>query len=126
MNNIKNFIYQNRHNLSVFVLLNVACLTCIILVLARVAYADSTRNLGLIWNLFLAWIPFMLAYIAHAISWKRTWVYLIIPFIALVWLLFFPNAPYMLTDLQDLARADGRAEGAVPTAPPWTGSARGE
>lgn len=107
MNNIKNFIYQNRHNLSVFVLLNVACLTCIILVLARVAYADSTRNLGLIWNLFLAWIPFMLAYIAHAISWKRTWVYLIIPFIALVWLLFFPNAPYMLTDLQDLARADG-------------------
>lgn len=107
MNNIKNFLYQNRHNLSVFVLLNFSCFVCIALVFARVAYTDTTRHTGLIWNLFLAWIPFMLAYLAHAISWKRTWLYLIIPFIALVWLLFFPNAPYMLTDLQDLARAGG-------------------
>ena len=104
----KNFIYQNRHNLSVFVLLNVACLVCLGLVAARVAYADSTRNVGLIWNLFLAWIPFMLAYIAHAISWKRTWLYLVILVIAFIWFLFFPNAPYMLTDLQDLSRANGR------------------
>lgn len=80
---------------------------CITLVFARVAYTDTPRHTGLIWNLFLAWIPFMLAYIAHAISWKRVWLYLIIPFIAFVWLLFFPNAPYMLTDLQDLARAGG-------------------
>lgn len=104
---IKNFIYQNRHNLSVFVLLNLACLVCIVLVAARVAYTDSTRHTGLIWNLFLAWIPFILAYVAHVISWRRLWLYFIIPFIALIWLLFFPNAPYMLTDLQDLARAGG-------------------
>jgi uncharacterized membrane protein len=104
---IKNFIYQNRHNFSVFVLLNFACLACIVLVAARVAYTDSTRHTGLIWNLFLAWIPFILAYVAHVISWRRIWLYLIIPFIALIWLLFFPNAPYMLTDLQDLARAGG-------------------
>jgi uncharacterized membrane protein len=58
----------------------------------------------LIWNLFLAWIPFILAYIAHAISWRRVWLYFVIPFIAFLWLIFFPNAPYMLTDLQDLAR----------------------
>lgn len=107
MNNIKTFLYQNRHILSVFALLNISCLVCIALVFARVAYTDTTRHTGLIWNLFLAWIPFMLAYLAHAISWKKIWLYLIIPFIALVWLLFFPNAPYMLTDLQDLARAGG-------------------
>ncbi len=106
-NKIKNFIYPNRHSIAVFVLLNLACLVCILLVAARVAYTDSRRHTGLIWNLFLAWIPFILAFIAHAVSWKRIWLYLVIPFIALLWLLFFPNAPYMLTDLQDLARSGG-------------------
>ncbi|MBL8103037.1 MAG: DUF1361 domain-containing protein [Anaerolineales bacterium] len=106
-NKLKNFTYRNRHSITVFLLLNVACLTCIFLVAARVAYTDSSRHTGLIWNLFLAWIPFILAYIAHAISWKRIWVYLVIPVIAVLWLLFFPNAPYMLTDLQDLARSGG-------------------
>ncbi len=106
---IKNFILANRHSIAVFALLNTACLVCILLVAARMAYSDSTRHLGLIWNLFLAWIPFVLAYAAHAISWKRNWLYLIIPIIAILWLLFFPNAPYMLTDLQDLARDRGGA-----------------
>ncbi|NOH03506.1 MAG: DUF1361 domain-containing protein [Chloroflexi bacterium] len=106
-NRLKNFIYRNRHNLAVFVLLNLACLVCILLVLARVAYTDSTRHAGLIWNLFLAWIPFILAYVAHAVSWRRIWLYLVIPVIAFLWLIFFPNAPYMLTDLQDLARSGG-------------------
>ena len=104
---IKNLIYQNRHSIAVFILLNVACLVCILLVAARVAYTDSSRHTGLIWNLFLAWIPFILAYIAHTVSWKRIWLYLAIPVIAFLWLIFFPNAPYLLTDLQDLARAGG-------------------
>lgn len=107
LNRIRNFIYRHRHNIAVFVLLNVACLVCILLVAARVAYTDSQRHTGLIWNLFLAWIPFILAYVAHSISWRRISIYLVVPFIAFLWLIFFPNAPYMLTDLQDLARAGG-------------------
>ena len=102
--NYRNYLIRNRYSLSVFMLLNVACAVCIGLVFARVAYSDSGRHLGLIWNLFLAWIPFILAYFAHAVSWRRATLYLIIPFIAFLWLIFFPNAPYMLTDLQDLAR----------------------
>ncbi|MBL8062250.1 MAG: DUF1361 domain-containing protein [Anaerolineales bacterium] len=108
INRIKNFTYRNRHNIAVFILLNLACLACILLVWARVVYTDSPRHMSLIWNLFLAWIPFILAYFAHALSWKRLWIYLAIPIIAFLWLLFFPNAPYMLTDLQDLARGTGK------------------
>lgn len=107
--NFRHYLVRHRYSISVFVLLNVACAVCVGLVLARVAYTDSGRHLSLIWNLFLAWIPFMLAYFAHAVSWRRASLYLVIPFIALLWLIFFPNAPYMLTDLQDLAR---RASGA--------------
>lgn len=108
-NKTKTFIRSNRHKIAVFVLLNASCLICILLVVARIAYSESRGNTGLIWNLFLAWIPFVLAYAAHAISWRRTWLYLIIPVVAFLWLIFFPNAPYMLTDLQDLARGYGGA-----------------
>ena len=108
-NKLRNIFFRNRHNIAVFVLLNTACAVCIALVAARVAYTDSGRHLGLVWNLFLAWIPFILAYIAHAISWQRIWLYLVIPIIAVLWLIFFPNAPYMLTDLQDLARVSTSA-----------------
>jgi uncharacterized membrane protein len=102
--NYRNYLFRNRYSIAVFILLNIACAMCVGLVLARVAYSDSGRHLGLIWNLFLAWIPFMLAYFAHAVSLRKATLYLIIPFIAFLWLIFFPNAPYMLTDLQDLTR----------------------
>jgi uncharacterized membrane protein len=100
----RDYFIRNRYSIAVFVLLNIACAVCIGLVLARVAYSDSRRHIGLVWNLFLAWIPFMLAYFAHAVSWRRATLYLVMPLVAFLWLIFFPNAPYMLTDLQDLAR----------------------
>lgn len=103
--NYRKYFVQNKYSIAVFVLLNIACAMCIALVFARIAYSESGEHLGLIWNLFLAWIPFMLAYFAHAVSWRRASLYLIIPSIAFLWLIFFPNAPYMLTDLQDLARS---------------------
>ena len=109
LNKLRNFSIRNRHYMAVFLLLNMACAVCIALVAARVAYSDSGSRTSLIWNLFLAWIPFMLAFIAHAISWRRIWLYLVIPIIAFLWLIFFPNAPYMLTDLQDLARVSASA-----------------
>jgi uncharacterized membrane protein len=54
--------------------------------------------MGLIWNLFLAWIPYLLSYILknYVIQQKTRWYF--IPWIA-IWLLFFPNAPYILTDM---------------------------
>jgi uncharacterized membrane protein len=101
---LRHSVLRNRYSIAVFALLNLACALCIALVAARIAYSETPGHLGLIWNLFLAWIPFMLAYFAHAISWRRIWLYLVIPVVALLWLIFFPNAPYMLTDLQDLTR----------------------
>ncbi|QKT08629.1 DUF1361 domain-containing protein [Gordonia sp. X0973] len=51
----------------------------------------------LIWNLFLAWIPVVLA-LAFAVVRGRGWL---IP-LGLGWLVFLPNAPYLVTDLVHL------------------------
>ena len=90
------------------ILLLASVIGCL-LVYVRSNLSNNATYQFLIWNLFLAWIPFILAYFTHAISWKRTWLYISIPVTAFLWLIFFPNAPYMLTDLQDLARGTAGA-----------------
>jgi uncharacterized membrane protein len=56
----------------------------------------------LLWNLVLAWIPYLSSLWAgrlHRRNPRRWWV-LVIP--GALWLAFFPNAPYILTDLLHL------------------------
>ena len=100
----KAFLVRNRYKIAIFGLLLGASILSVLLVIARMAYSDSQQYRGLIWNLFLAWIPFVLAYIAYALSWRRIWLYIAIPIFAFLWLIFYPNAPYILTDLQYLNR----------------------
>jgi uncharacterized membrane protein len=73
-----------------------------LLVAARTLLAGHGLHLYLVWNLFLAWIPLLLALRVEALDERgtnRDW-----RFWATVaaWLLFFPNAPYILTDLTHL------------------------
>lgn len=64
----------------------------------------------LFWNLFLAWVLYLLALAVVGLDRLRSpgWV-LAVP--GVVWLLFLPNAPYILTDFIHL--------GAIPGAPVW-------
>ncbi len=69
---------------------------CVVLLEIRAHETGSSFYRFLIWNLTLAWVPFVLAVAAYARASRRidalVWV-LLVP-----WLLFFPNAPYLLTD----------------------------
>ena len=103
------FLKRNRYKLAIFGLMAGASVVCVLLVAARIAYSDSVRYRSLVWNLFLAWIPFLLAYFTYALSWKKWLLYLILPFTIILWLVFFPNAPYILTDLQHLANETNAA-----------------
>lgn len=98
------FVNRNKYKLAILGLMAGASFISLLLVGARMTVSESGRYAGLTWNLFLAWIPFVLAYAAYTLSWSRRWLYIIIPVTAFVWLIFFPNAPYILTDLQHLAR----------------------
>ena len=102
-------LVRNRYKIAIFGLLLGASIFSVFLVIARMAYSDTLQYQNLIWNLFLAWIPFVLAYIAYLLSWKRIWLYIAIPTFAFLWLIFFPNAPYILTDLQHLSRTSSDA-----------------
>ncbi len=53
----------------------------------------------LVWNLFLAWVPYLWSLWALSIHRRqpRRWWLLLLP--GALWLLFFPNAPYLITDL---------------------------
>ena len=55
----------------------------------------------LIWNLFLAWIPYWISLSIEKIT-RLTGSRLIVGTMLLCWLLFFPNAPYIVTDLLHL------------------------
>ena len=62
---------------------------------ARVLLGHSWNYINLVWNLVLAWVPYLCSLIAFALFRKDSshWVRLILP--GLLWLGFFPNAPYM-------------------------------
>lgn len=66
------------------------------MIIFRMVYSGNSRYLFLLWNLFLAWVPFQISlYLSGNKSnckWKTG-------FLLAAWLLFFPNALYIITDL---------------------------
>lgn len=106
------FLSQHKYKLVLMALLGSATIVAILLEQGRAVYTRVNEFPSLVWNLCLAWIPFVVAFIAYVASWSRPMLYLIVPLCIFIWLLFFPNAPYMLTEFQHL-RTD------AATAPLW-------
>jgi len=65
----------------------------------------------LAWNLFLAWVPMVLALVMLALHRLRA-PSLVIGLVGVPWLLFLPNAPYLATDIIHLRTEWGGV-------PPW-------
>jgi uncharacterized membrane protein len=71
-----------------------ASVFAVVLDIARVGLSQKINFAFLIWNLFLAWIPYSLATFLDKDTSKKKFVAIFIP-----WLLFFPNAAYLVTDI---------------------------
>ena len=81
-----------------------------LLVLARVSFSGEHSLLFLVWNLFLAWIPYVITtWLTQRPGWIENRLKFVLAFAA--WLLFIPNSFYLLTDLFHL--------GYHPGAPLW-------
>lgn len=75
--------------------------------LARVWYTESLVFFFLNWNLLLAWIPFGVAAVMQELARRRVLSAPLLLLLFGVWLLFFPNAPYIISDLMHLAPRQG-------------------
>jgi len=74
-----------------------------LMLLIRIIHTDSVGYVFLWWNLFLALLPVGAAYLFDSYVRKRGLYSLLSFFFLINWLLFFPNAPYLITDLIHLA-----------------------
>lgn len=70
---------------------------------------NSTYHNYLLWNLTLAWVPFIASLLLVKLLEVRRWMSWLPLFVTVAWLLFLPNTFYMLTDyihLHDVGSAD--------------------
>lgn len=89
---------REKNRLSILAIFTLTTLLSVMLVAFRVHYTSQVTFVFLVWNTILALIPYFISTLLilyhHRI--RSTFV-LVVPII--IWLCFFPNAPYILTDL---------------------------
>jgi uncharacterized membrane protein len=85
-----------------FLLLGLLTAAVALGIACTVAFTGTSRGYGfLVWNLTLAWIPVGLAAGLRQLAIKGLPMTALLPLFVL-WLLFLPNAPYLVTDLVHL------------------------
>lgn len=88
--------FYQKNTLNLLLLGNSA--VCVSLIFFRLYATGEPHFFFLIWNLILAWIPFLFSrMITNAGNRNASTIKLTVLFC--FWLLFFPNAPYIITDL---------------------------
>ena len=95
----------SRARLTLVFVLGASLGLSLLLVVGRVLMTGRGVFLFLVWNLFLAVIPFALSTLLGTARGPLR-ARLLVP-VGAAWLLFFPNAPYILTDLFHLERRAG-------------------
>ena len=86
----------------------------------RIAYSNNIRYIFLVWNLFLACIPYWISLSLNKLILKSKVVQLLF---FITWLVFFPNALYVVTDLIHLSSNTsvpfGLMQFCCSLLPPW-------
>ncbi len=86
---------RDARSLAVLALLAASAL-CVATLEFRTERTGDPYYRFLLWNLFLAWVPLVCASAAYARARRRMDAVVVV--LLVLWLLFFPNAPYLLTD----------------------------
>lgn len=93
-----------------FIVVSMLLSWCVAMVIVRINRTGTGYYVFLIFNLILAGVPLFFSTVLRLAShWELPWFFKL-P-VLILWLLFLPNAPYILTDILHLAR--------VSHAPAW-------
>ena len=90
-----------KEHWEITLILIISSLYAIALELLRVYISPKHNYLFFIWNLFLAWIPYLIGVylpVAYYTMRSKFFAYVLL----VVWFLFWPNSPYIITDLLHL------------------------
>ena len=88
-----------RRRLMLLFVLAISSLMSVSMVAIRLYITEMPTYLGFVWNLFLAWIPLWSALAVWHLDRSRAFYRPLVVALFFCWLAFFPNAPYMVTDL---------------------------
>lgn len=106
MKALRDYFIRHKYELAMYAMLGIATVICFMLAKARMNenYEQQYNYYYgyLLRNLYLAWTPFLIALITYHLKLIHKILRVILPFICLIWLIFFPNAPYLLTDFQHI------------------------
>jgi uncharacterized membrane protein len=91
-----------RQTWAAILALVLASLLSCALVVVRAYYSGTTAYGFFFWNLFLAWVPLAAALLFYGLAARQSRQWALLSAVAVVWILFFPNAPYIVTDLVHL------------------------
>ena len=94
---------EAKSRLAMAVTLSATSAFPVALLALRARLGDGLGYRFLLWNLFLAWIPLGFAFVAE-LGWRRHWSRRSLLWPLFGWLLFFPNAPYVITDVIHLRK----------------------
>ena len=96
---MKERLIPGRQAYAALLALLLASLLCAGLIGARAFYFRKVAFVPFLWNLFLAWVPLLAALPLYVLRARKSHRPLIGTGLAVIWFLFFPNAPYIMTDV---------------------------
>ena len=77
------------------------------LLLGRMRLSGTSSYIFLFWNIFLAWIPYLVSLAMLALHQQAPLRRRTLAALGAVWFCFLPNAPYLITDLMHLRHNAG-------------------
>ncbi|TGK38878.1 DUF1361 domain-containing protein [Leptospira andrefontaineae] len=82
---------------------SLSCFVSVFLVAMRILVSRERSFSFLVWNLFLAIVPLVISYFIYTYyEYRNRRVGILFFILLVVWLIFFPNAPYIVTDFVHL------------------------
>lgn len=87
--------------------LSACSLWCVILVSARIFYTGEITFFFLLWNVILAWVPFLASLLMLHLLRPAHHHRILLLCAGVLWLLFYPNAAYIVTDFLHLRQRIG-------------------